>query len=94
MEGVRFIEKYLALQVRGFDEIAVDDFEVTDARADQEIGRCGADGTAAHDCGAGGEQPLLAFRADPGEEHLARVFFQERMVHVRCGPRRLRGDAC
>jgi hypothetical protein len=42
----------------------------------------------------GSEQPFLAFRADPGEKHLARVLLLVGIVHVRCGPGRLWGRAC
>jgi hypothetical protein len=92
--GVGFIEKRLALQVGRLDEIAVDDSEATNTRADQQIGSGSADRAATDDCCAGSEQPLLAFRADPGEKHLARVLLLERIVHVRCGPGRLSGRAC
>jgi hypothetical protein len=36
---------------------------------------------------------VLPFRADPGEKHLARVFFLERIVHERHGPGRRCGRA-
>jgi hypothetical protein len=33
-------------------------------------------------------------RADPGEEHLARIFFLERIVHERRGPGKRNRRAC
>jgi len=37
---------------------------------------------------------LLTFRPDPGEKHLAGVFFLERIVHERYGPGRRSRRAC
>src|SRR6266436_4211778 len=88
IEGVGFIEEGLTLQVRGLDEIAIDDSEVADARTNEKIGGGSADGAATDDGRPRGEQPLLPLRADPGKEHLARVFFLERIVHQRHGPGR------
>jgi hypothetical protein len=36
----------------------------------------------------------LPFRANPGEKHLARVFFLERIAHEEYGPGRRSGRAC
>ena len=91
--GIRFVKKRLALQVGRLDEIAVNDSQLTDAGADQKIGGGSANRATTDDCGAGGKQPLLAFRTDPGEEHLARIFLMERIIHVRCGPGRRTGSA-
>ncbi len=88
IEGVGFIEEGLTLQVRGLDEIAIDDSEVADAGANEQIGSGSADSAATDDGRPRGEQPLLPFRADPAEKHLARIFFLERIAHERHGPRR------
>jgi len=47
VESVGFIEERLPLQVGGLNEIAIDDPEVADAGANEEIGCGSADGTAA-----------------------------------------------
>ncbi len=49
VEGVGLVEQGLALQVRGFNEIAIDDSEVPDAGANEKIGGGGSDCTAAND---------------------------------------------
>jgi len=81
LRGVGFIEKRLALEIRGLDEIAVDDTEIADSRAHQKIGSRGTDGAAADNSGARSVDFLLALRTDAGEEYLARVFFLKRIVH-------------
>ena len=75
--GVGFIEKRLALQVGRLNKIAVNDSQLTDASADQETGGSSSDRTATDDDRTGGEQSFLAFRTDPGEKHLARIFLLE-----------------
>ena len=47
-QGVGFIEQDLALQVRGLDEVAVDQREMADAGARQQRGRSRSRGAAAH----------------------------------------------
>ena len=91
--GIRFVKKRLALQVGRLDEIAINDSQLTDAGADQKIGGGSADGTATDDDGTGSEQPLLTFRTDPGEKHLARIFLLERIFHEQCSPGRRAGSA-
>ncbi len=91
-ESVGFVEERLPLQVRRLHEIPIDDSEIADAGTNEKICGGSADGAAANNGCARGKQPLLAFRADAGEEHLARVFIPERIVHER--PRQAWGSAC
>lgn len=67
---VGFVEENLALEVGGFDEVAIDEGESSDAGAGDE--RCGgcAHGSAADDGDVCGGEPLLAGAADAGEEDL------------------------
>ena len=94
VESIGLLEEGLPLQVGGLHEIAIDDSQVADAGANEKIRCRGADCAAADDDRPGGEKPLLPCRADPGEKHLARVFFLERSVHERYGPDRHCGRAC
>jgi len=72
--GVCFVEERLALEVRRLDEITVDDADAADAGAYHQIRYCRAYGAASHDHCAGGEQALLAWLADAGEQDLPRIF--------------------
>jgi hypothetical protein len=69
--SIGFIEKGLALEVRGFDEIAVNDAERSDPRADQEVCKRGAKRAAADEYGSRSQEAALAFFADAGEKNLA-----------------------
>ncbi len=80
--GVGLFEKGLPLEVGGFDEVAVDDAQFADPGADEKVGSRGADGSATDDDGAGSGEAFLAVGADAREEHLAGVFFMQRMGHV------------
>jgi len=80
-EGVGFVKEGLALKIRGLDKIAIDNTQLSDAGAHQEICGGGAYRAASDNDSAGGEQPPLAILANPGEENLARVFFVRRGVH-------------
>jgi len=71
VEGIGLVEERLTLQVRGLDEIAIDDSEVAYAGTNEKIGGGSADSTATDNGRPRGEQSLLPFRADPGEKHLA-----------------------
>ena len=91
--GVGFIEEGLTLQVGRLDEIAVNDSQLTDASADQKTGCGSSNRTATDDDRTGGKQPFLAFRTDPGEKHLARIFLLERIIHERLAPEGARKSA-
>jgi len=71
--GVGLVEEDLALEVGGFDEIAVDEGEGADAGAGEEGGGGGPSGSDADDDYVRGGEKLLAGGADAGEEDLAGV---------------------
>jgi hypothetical protein len=73
---IGLFEQSLALQIGRLHKISIDDSEMTDAGADEQIGGCGTDGAATDDHGARGEKAGLTVLADARKEHLARVFFQ------------------
>jgi hypothetical protein len=79
--SVGFVEERLTLKIGRLDEIAINDSNAANAGTDEKI--CGgrADGAAADDGGAGGEQTLLALRTDARKKDLAGVFFLESVVH-------------
>jgi hypothetical protein len=68
--GILLIEKELPLQVRGLDEITVDNPNASHTCAHQQIRRCCPDGAAADDYGASGEQVLLSLRANRRKQDL------------------------
>jgi len=49
VEGVGLVEQDLSLQVRRLNEIAVDDFDIADAGANEKIGSGGSDSATAND---------------------------------------------
>ena len=71
--GVSFVEKDLALEVGGFNEVAVDQRQLADTCASEEAGGCGAGCAYTNDGGVGDAEFLLAVGADAGKEHLAGV---------------------
>ena len=71
--GVGLVEEDLALEVGGFDEVAVNEAESADAGAGEERGSGGSGGSDADDGDVGVGQQRLACGADAGEEDLARV---------------------
>jgi hypothetical protein len=71
--GVGLVEQDLALEVGGFDEVAVDEGEGADAGAGEERGGGGSGGSYADDGDVGGAQQMLAFGSDAGEEYLPGV---------------------
>jgi hypothetical protein len=73
LEGVVFVEEHLALEIGGFDEVAVDEGEVADAGAGEEAGGGGSGGSNADDGDVAEGEALLAEGPDAGEENLARV---------------------
>ena len=75
--GVVLGEEPLALEVGGFDEVAIEDGEVSDAGAGEGGGVIGTEGAAADDGDVGGEETGLSVDADAGEESLTRVAVQE-----------------
>lgn len=75
VEGVGFVEEDLALEVGGFDAVAVDEGEGADAGAGEEGGCCGSGGSDTDDGDVGVGEELLAGGADAGEEDLAGVAF-------------------
>jgi len=92
--GVGFVKERLPLKIGVLDEVAVNDFDRTDAGANQQVCRSGTDGATADHGRARSKQVLLAFGTDPGKEHLARVFFLEKVGHGRYGLGRPCGSAC
>ena len=71
--GVGFVEEDLALEVGGFDEVAVDQGESSDAGPGEERCGCGSSGAYSNDGYVGGGEELLAGGADAREEDLAGV---------------------
>ena len=71
--GVGLVEEDLALEVGGFDEVAVDEGEGADAGAGEEGGGGGSGGSDADDGDVGGGEEMLAGGSDAGEENLAGV---------------------
>ncbi len=71
--GVGLVEEDLALEVGGFDEVAVNKGEGADAGTGEEGGGGGSGGSDADDGNVGGGQELLAGGSDAGEEDLAGV---------------------
>jgi hypothetical protein len=81
LAGISLIKENLTLQIRGLDEIAIDDSNTTDASPGEEIcGRRTNSAAPEHD-GAGREESLLTRQADSSKKDLTRVFFLERIVH-------------
>ncbi len=73
--GVVFIEEHLALEVGGFDEVAVDEGEMADSGTGQQArGGCSG-GADADDGDMRLAEKLLSSLADAGEEDLAGVAF-------------------
>ena len=83
LSGIGLREKGLTLEIRGFDEISVNDAKPADAGADQEVGSGSANRTTANQDGTGGAQTLLSFAAKRRKQHLARVFLLQRVNHVK-----------
>jgi hypothetical protein len=83
---VGLVEKSLALQIGRFDEIAIEDSNAAYAGTDQEAGGSSANGAAANDYGAGGEEALLALEAESLKKYLPRVFFLKKFIHDFSGP--------
>jgi hypothetical protein len=71
--GVGLVEEDLALEVGGFDEVAVDEGEGADAGAGEEGCGGGSGGSYADDDDVGGAKQLLAGESDAGEEDLTGV---------------------
>ena len=69
--GVGLVEENLALEVRGFDEVAVDEGESADAGAGKEGGGGGSCGSDADDGDVCGGEEVLSGGSDTGEEDLA-----------------------
>ncbi len=92
--GVGFVEEDLALEVGGFDEVAVDEGESSDAGAGEEGCGCGSGGSYADDGDVGGGEELLAGGADAREEDLAGVavvIWDARGIGLVAEERRLEG---
>jgi hypothetical protein len=87
---VFFVEEGLPLKIGRLDKIAVDNADASDAGTNQEVCGGGADGAASDDDRGGSKQTLLAFLANVGKEHLTRVFFAKRLVHLKGWPLRTR----
>ena len=78
---VGFLEKRLTLKIRELDEVAINDSEAAESGANEEIGRDGAERSAADENSARLEKALLAFFADAGKKNLARIFLELPGVH-------------
>lgn len=70
---VVFVEEDLSLEVGEFDEVAIDESNIADARADKGLCEDGAERTDAADEDAGVAEFFLTFGADAVEEDLAAV---------------------
>ncbi len=70
---VLLIEQHLALQVRQFHDVAIDDHEMTDAGARQHFSGDTTERPAAEYQRSRVGQPLLALPAEAGQQHLALV---------------------
>src|SRR5262249_24913373 len=68
---VAFLEQHLARQIRLFDHVAIDEHELTDARARQALRQRAAQRAAAHDQHARALDALLTARAQRRETRLA-----------------------
>jgi len=88
--GVGLVEQRLALQVRGLDEVAVNDAEMAQSGAHKQVGERCAQRARTDKHRARGQQALLTGLADRGEEDLSRIFAGELGVHLRvlgvCAP--------
>jgi hypothetical protein len=71
--GVGLVEEDLALEVRGLDEVAVDEGEGSDTGAGEEGGGGGSGGSDSDDGYVRGGEELLAGGSYPGKEDLAGV---------------------
>jgi len=71
--GVVFIEEHLTLEVRGLDEIAVDEGEAADSGSGEEAGGGGSGGPYSYDGDVSSDEKLLAGGSDGGEEDLPGV---------------------
>ena len=71
--GIGLIEEDLALEVGGFDEVAIDEGESADAGAGEEGCGGGSGGSDAYDGYMGGGEEGLASGSDAGEEDLSGV---------------------
>src|SRR5205814_1179051 len=78
---VVLVEENLTLQVAGLDEVAVDQAQVADARADERVGQHGPQRSAAAQGDVTVQQPPLPLLPDAVEAHLAAVAFQ-RQFHL------------
>lgn len=72
---IGFVKEDLALEVGGFDEVAIDEGEMADSGAGEERGGGGAGGSDADDRDAGTGEQGLSGGADAWEEDLAGVAF-------------------
>src|SRR5262249_33303795 len=73
------VEKYLALKIIRFDEIAIDEAKVAHAGPAQRIGEHGAERSAATQSHMALQEALLAFLADAEKTHLATVAIE---IHI------------
>src|SRR5262249_55612052 len=83
---VVLVEKYLTLEVAGFDEIAVDQAQIADTGADQGIGQYRAQGAATAQRHFRLQQSLLSVLADAGKAHLPAVALQGRFGNHASSP--------
>jgi len=71
--GVGLVEEDLALEVGGFDEVAVDEGEGADASAGEQGGGGGSGGSDADDGDVGRGEEMLTGGSNAREENLAGV---------------------
>jgi len=73
--NVVLVEEDLALQVAGFDEVAIDQAQVADPGADKRVGQYGPQRPAAAESDVTVQEPPLTLLADAVEAHLTAVAF-------------------
>lgn len=81
--GIGFVEKGLALEIRRFDEVTIEDAQSPNAGAGKKRGSGGSDRAATDDNGTRRREPLLAGLADGLEKNLAGVSFERNTVFLK-----------
>jgi hypothetical protein len=79
---IRFLKERLALQVRQFHEIPVDNPQPSDTRSNKEIGNHGPKRAAAHQDSTRPQKLLLASLAEARKKNLSGISFVLPEVHA------------
>ena len=82
--GIQFIEEHLSLQIRQFDNIAVDNPQMSDAGAHELIGQTASQSAAPDQHGSRAAQDVLSRRADLREQNLSLISVQWLIETCRC----------